>query len=614
MSREGNLGYRARYHARVTRIRLPEFIHEIIDDPRQRGILVAGALALFTVGLLPRVLSPGLPTAQDALRSQPELQNLFVLLAFASTASVLVGGLASDVFRHRALLVGGLAVMAGSCLAAMVVTSGGVFYALNFLGIAASGVVLTYGIGSVAIAYEGIPRATALGVVYGAFGAGAAASPAVLTLFPRLIPSDQPGVPSTFTFDTWLAYGLTAIAAAVAMWAAFRFVPRIPGSIPASRMLVAGVAVWSISVLAIVSGVVALGGEGGIVVPILLIVVGVLGLSTLALRKARTREEVEALRIDRRALGAALAVGVAIGFAQAVPLMLLPVVFEYPLDYGTFFAILAIAPFAIALFLAGPVAGILLRRFGPRGIMSVGTLAVGIANVALAIVLIAIVGFVRDFYEHNPGTARVVLGAAHYLLFIAPLILIGAGFVLGTTVRTAIVFASTPRGLPASAAAINEASVGLGSRIGIVAATTLLATTAIASARQIAEERAPEAAEALLAEFDLTLRSLGTPRFREVYAATLEGAEPAKGAAYSVAYIDGVVAALLLSGIVGIVGAILAWILIGRRDPIQAVFDMKDEREQEGYRPTGVPVDDQPPETPSDADPGASSGGAAAGS
>ena len=241
---------------------LPEFIHEVIDDPRQRGILVAGSLALFAVGLTPRALSPGLPTAQEALRAQPELQNLFLLLAFASTATILLGGLASDVLRHRALLLGGLAVMAASWLVALVIDSGGVFYAANFIGIAATGVVLAYGIGSVAVAYEGIPRATALGFVYGAFGAGSAASPAVLTLFPRLLPSEEPGVAPSFTFDTWLAYGLTAVAAMVALWAAFRYMPRIPGNLPASPVLVAAVALWSISVLAIVSGVVAIGGEG----------------------------------------------------------------------------------------------------------------------------------------------------------------------------------------------------------------------------------------------------------------------------------------------------------------------------------------------------------------
>ena len=51
----------------------------------------------------------------------------------------------------------------------------------------------------------------------------------------------------------------------------------------------------------------------------------------------------------------------------------------------------------------------------------------------------------------GPGTG--------YVLFVLPLVLIGAGFVVATTVRTAIIFASVPRGLPATAAALNEASL-----------------------------------------------------------------------------------------------------------------------------------------------------------
>jgi MFS family permease len=576
----------------VRRLKLPDFIHEVIDDPRQRGVLIAGSLALFAVGLTPRVLSPGLPTAQEALRSQTELQNLFLLLAFTGTATIIVGGLVSDLFRHRALLVGGLAVMLIGSLASIVFDDGAMFYLVNFASVAAAGVVLAYGIGSVAIAYEGIPRATALGFVYAAFGAGAAASPAVLTLFPQLLPSEDPGAPSSFTFDTTLAYALTALAAGIALWAAFRWIPRIPGSLPSSRRVVTAVAVWSLAILAIVSGVVGLGGEGGYVLPLALIAGGGVAILLLAAWMRRSHPDFGQFDLDRRALAAVLAVGVTIGFAQAVPLMLLPVVFEYPLRYGTWWAVLAIAPFAIALFLAGPIAGVVIRRFGPRGIMSGGTLAVGVANLLLAVVLAAIVGWVREFYQVNPDAARAVLDAAHYLLFIVPLILVGAGFVLSTTVRTAIVFAITPRGLPASAAAINEASVGLGSRIGIVAATTALAAAAVASARDIAERRRPEEAPELVAEFELTLQSLGTPRFREVYAATLEGAEPIKGAAYSVAYMDGVIAALLMSGAVALLGAGLAWFLIGRRDPLHAVFDMADERGREDYVPTGTP----PPE------------------
>jgi MFS family permease len=530
------------------------------------------------------VLSPGLPNAQEAIRVEPEIQNLFVFLALISTATIIVGGLISDVVRRRWLLLAGLAFMLAASLVAAISQREAVFYAANFVAVAASGLVLAYAIGSVALAYEGIPRATALGFVYGAFGLGAAASPALLTLFPELLPSTDPAVPSTFTFETTPAYLVTAVASAAAIVAAARWVPPLPGTLPAQRTLVVSVAIWSIAVLAIVTGVLGVFGPADDLFPIAMAVAGALVLLTLLFRWRRTVVDWGRLRLDQRGLSAALAVGVAVGFAQAIPLMLLPIVFEYPFEYGTLFAIVAIAPFAVALLLAGPIAGVLIRRFGPRGIMTIGTLALGLANLAVAAALLWIIGSVEEAFIVDPTGQTGGLPAWHYLLFLVPLALVGAGFVLATTVRTAIVFASTPRGLPGSAAAINEASVGLGSRIGIVVATTLLTRWALDSASRMVEGR--EDAEALVAEFELALISLGTPRFQEVYRASLEGAAELKQAAYSVAYLDGVVVALVASGIVGILGAGIAWLLMGRRDPINVVFDMQDEREREDYVPS----------------------------
>ncbi len=545
----------------MSRLRLPNFVHEVIDDPRQRGILIAGCLALFAVGLVPRVLSPGLPDAQEALRQEAEVQNLLLLLSFVSAAVVIMGGLVSDLFRRRELLLGGLAVMLAGAILSIVVDDGPVFYAANFTSIAASGVVLAYGIGSVAIAYQGIPRATALGAVYGVYGAGTALAPAVLTLILVRVPGSDPTQPPGFHFETWLAYLLSAITAAIALWAARRWMPRLPGSLPAPRPIVIAVALWAISILAMVSGVLSLGAPAGGIVPLALLVLGALGLSTALIRFRRMRELMADLRFDQRGMAAALSIGVIVGFSQTVPLVLLPALFEYALGYGTLFALLAIAPFAIALLLGGPVSGILLERFGPRGVMAFGTGILGLANIALAATFV----FIGD----DPS----------YIAFILPLILIGAGFVFSTTVRTAIVFASTPRGLPASAAAINEASVGLGSRIGVVIATIVVARRALESARSIAAG-APDA-QTFVEEFRVALESLGTPRFREVLQAAVEGADPLKGQTYASAYIDGVEVALVVSGVIGILGAILAWFLVGKRDPLHTVFDMQDERDTE---------------------------------
>src|SRR4051794_27535225 len=175
---------------------VPGFIREIVDDPRQRGILVSGSLALFAVGLVPRVLSPGLPDVQQRLHEQPTVGNLYLLISFGAAAAVLLGGMASDLVRRRELLVGALGVMAAGGFVCLFATSGPIYYAATLAAVLAAGVALAYGIGAVAMAYEGVPRATALGVVYAAYGAGSALAPLLMTVVLVRIPSVTPGEPS----------------------------------------------------------------------------------------------------------------------------------------------------------------------------------------------------------------------------------------------------------------------------------------------------------------------------------------------------------------------------------------------------------------------------------
>jgi MFS family permease len=538
---------------------------------------MASSLALFAVGVVPRLLNPGLPTVQERLRSEPEIQGLFLLLSFLSAAAVIAGGLVSDVSRRRGLVVASLAVMVIGSVVGFLIDDGPVYYAGTFLAVAASGIVLAFAIGSVAVAYEGVPRATALGAVYGAYGAGTALAPIALTIIVVRIPSEVAGQPDGFRFESWPAYLLAAIAAVVALWACHRWLPRMPGTLPAPTPLIVGVAVWSMGILAIVVGVLGLTSRGSPLVPLTLIGIGVGSLATVAIRARRTRELVRELRLDRRGLGAALAVGVTVGFAQTIPLVLLPPIFEYALSYGHLFATIAIAPFVIALLVAGPIAGGLLARFGPRGMMTVGALGLGISDLLLA-TLFAVEG------THSP-----------YVAFVLPLTLIGTGFVLATTVRTAIVFAATPRGLAATAAGINEASVGLGARIGIVLGAAITATVAMERASGQVAGR-PDAQQ-LLDEFETVLVSIGTPRFGEVLSQALDAAGDARvvrEAAFITTYFDGVTTALVVGGAVGIAGAVLAWLMVGRRDPLRTVFDMRDERETtDGLSPALMEATDQ---------------------
>ena len=163
-------------------------------------------------------------------------------------------------------------------------------------------------------------------------------------------------------------------------------------------------------------------------------------------------------RIALRPVTVALVAGVVVGFAQAAPMLHLPILFEHIQGMPPLLAVAAIAPFVIALLLAGPVSGLLLTRYRPRTLIGGGVIAVGLANLVLWLAL-------------SPEMP--------YLVAVLPFALIGSGFVIATTVRTAVIFANMPSRMPSMAAAFNEASIGVGARLGVVVATVVTMQVAL---------------------------------------------------------------------------------------------------------------------------------------
>ena len=252
------------------------------------------------------------------------------------------------------------------------------------------------------------------------------------------------------------------------------------------------------------------------------------------------------IEVEMRPVAVVLAVGLFIGLAQAVPMTLLPVFFQVILGFGPIFAVAAIAPIIVALVVAGPVAGWLLPRSSPRVLVGGGLVAVGLGDLLLGLVA-------------GRGVS--------YLLFILPFVLVGAGFVIATTVRTAVIFASVPRDLPGSAAALNEASVGLGGRIGIAAASLVLAQATLGAFTATL----PPGAEASAAAEPLRglLIALGTPGF----AAAVSGADVSLLPAYAEAYVEGIRLVHLGAGVTAVVAGLLAGVLLGRRDRLSGMWE-----------------------------------------
>ena len=524
----------------MDRSSIPGFLRDLDREPGAVRTLGIASLSLFAAGLNPRVFSPGLGSVQAALRENSEAELLLLLATVVGGGLLLIGGVLGDANGRRRLMTGALATMLVTAVIGLFVTDGPAFVISRMIGLAAASVTLPIALAGVAVTYDGIPRATAIGIAYAAYGAATAAGPILLTLF-------GPDGP------TWPAFVAAAVASVAALAVARAGWRDLPVPARGDRRAIWATATWAFGVVLLASGIIGFRTRDDPVRPIL--VAAGLAILVLGLVFERLRPHVSniASRVDRRAVSVALFVGFIVGYAQTAPLVQLPIYFQIALGYGPILAVAATIPFMAALVVAGPVAGILIGRFQPRTIVVWGVAAVGAGNILAALVL-------------GPRTPYIGFGVA--------MLLIGAGFVVATTVRTAIIFASVPRGLPATAAALNEVSVTMGVRAALVLVTTFVATTATTSYGSSLAGRPPAEVDAALAAFRAFLVAIGTPGFP----ALMTGTGAADLAAYGSAYTEAVRVALLTSGVGALAGSVIAGILLGPRDPLTTVWELQDER------------------------------------
>jgi DHA2 family methylenomycin A resistance protein-like MFS transporter len=544
----------------VDRLRIPGFLRDLDAAPGAVRTLAVASLSLFAAGLNPRVFSPGLGSVQAAIRDNSETELLLLVATVVGGALLLIGGVLGDADGRRQLLTGALATMLVTAALGLVVTDGPLFGVSRIVGLAAASVTLPIALAGVAETYEGIPRATALGIAYAVYGAATAAGPILLTLF-------GPGG------STWPAFAAAALASAITLAVARTAWRDLPVPARGDRRAIGATATWAFGVVLLATGIIgSRTDQDNLLRPILVaagVAILVLG---VVLERRRPHPPTIASRVDRRAVSVALFVGFVVGYAQTAPLLQLPIFFQVVLGYGPILAVVATIPFMAALVVSGPVAGVLIGRFQPRTIVVSGVAAIGAGNVLAALVL-------------GPRTPYIGFGVA--------LLLIGAGFVIATTVRTAIIFASVPRGLPATAAALNEVSVSMGTRAALVLITTFVAGHATELYGQSLAGHPPSEVDAALAAFHDFLVAIGLPGFSTLLASLPD----AQAAAYGSAYTEAVRIALLTSGVGALVASVIAGLALGPRDPLQSVWELQDERPAATPPPTasGVSLAQPPP-------------------
>jgi MFS family permease len=517
--------------------RLPPFITDLGREPGALGTLIAAGIALFAVGLDPKVLSAGMPDAQTALRERPALEALFLLSSLIQAAFLLVGGVLGDTLGRRRVLLVGMAGLAIAEIAAIVLPTGPGFLFARLLAAAGSGIVLPVALAVIAVTYNGAARATALGIAYGVLGAATAVAPPILI---ALSP----------TVGRWPSFLLAAIAMLFAFWAVRRNVPDTPSSGLPLRAI-APHALWAFGLLALTGGLVGFRANSESSIRLALIIGGVLlvGVFLLVQRRRRAAADDE-YAIDLRPTTVALIAGFVLILAQTAPMLELPLFFRISQQYAPLLATIAIAPFIVALIVAGPLAGLLITRFSPRTLIVGGLAIVGIGDLLLSLA--------------GPGTP--------YLFFVLPFFAVGAGFVVGTSVRTAVIFASVTRRLPATAGALNQSSLVVGAQAGVAAITAFVATASIAAyvAGQPPGADLNSAAEQMRA----FLLAIGTSEFGQV----IDQLPAATTVQYGAAFAAGVQQAMALVGATAVITAAFVWFAMPGAAPIESVWELREER------------------------------------
>ena len=524
----------------MRRVGLPSFVADLVGDPAARGALLAGSVALVAAAMDPQVWSPRLPTIQEAVRENPQFETLVLLASIGASGLILVGGAVGDSMRARRVILGGLVVELLASFVSLIVPAGPIFVTSRLVGHAGAAFVIPVSIALVATSYRGSIRATAIGVAYGAYGAGGAAASILL----RAVPGEQ--WPAMLAAITVCAFGLRL---------AWTRTLELHRPSQAERPLVVGVAMWAFGIITFTVGLTWIGGSLDNPLRWALIIGGpALVVGHHRLNRARTAG---LARLIRRRVAVALFVGVTIAISETAAVLNLPLYFHLVLRFEPWLAAVAIAPLAGALILAGPAAGVLLKRVAPRWLVGGGVILVGAGNLVLA---------------------AVATESASYVAFVLPCLLVGAGFVVATTVRTAIIFASLPDGLPASAAALNESSISLGRRIGVVLVSAIVAQVAMSTYSASVAGLPPADAAAAIASFRTVLLAVGTPSFAEV--ATIVTSADIRP--YLDAYAAGLNAAFFLCGLVGVIGGAVALLAFGRADPLRTKWEYQGERASAG--------------------------------
>ncbi|MBF5083612.1 MFS transporter [Quadrisphaera sp. INWT6] len=426
--------------------------------PNSTAIVLYLSLGGLSFAVLQSLVAPALGTIGRDLGVTTSAAS-WVLTAYLLAAAVLtpvLGRLGDMVGKRRVLIVVLVLLLAGTVLAALAPNLTVLVVGRVLQG--AAGAVMPLSIG---IVRDELPKervSVTIGLLSAIFGIGAgvgivAAGPIVQHLSWH-----------------WL-FWLPAVLVVVALLGAVFGMPESPVRRP-GRLDLVGTAVLSVALVALLLAV----GEGAdwgwsSASTLGLLALGVVALVAFVVVELRVAEPLVDVRLFTvRGVWTAHLVALAFGFAMFGTFLLVPTLLQLPAQLGYGFgkdvtqAGLYLLPTVLAMVVAGPVAGILVRRVGPKVPLVVGSVSVTAAFVVPALSHAHLWQVVVSGLLTGVGIGMALAACSNAIIESVPATQTGEAISANTVVRTigssigtAVIAAvitseSTPQGLPLDSA------------------------------------------------------------------------------------------------------------------------------------------------------------------
>ncbi|MEJ5869088.1 MFS transporter [Pseudokineococcus sp. 5B2Z-1] len=422
--------------------------HAATRQVHSAAVVLYLSLGGLSFAVLQSLVAPALGTIGADLGVSTS-QVSWVLTAYLLSAAVLtpvLGRLGDMVGKRRVLIVVLVLLLAGTVLAALAPTLGVLVVGRALQG--AAGAVMPLSIG---IVRDTLPKekvSVTIGLLSAIFGIGAGvgivgAGPIVEHL--------------SWHWLFWLPAVLVVVALAGAVLGMPESSVRTPGRLDLLGTVV--LAVGLVSLLLAVSEGQSWGWSDGRTVGLLVLgVVALVGFVLVELRVAQPLVDVRLFAL--RGVWTAHVVALAFGFAMFGTFVLVPTLLQLPSEVGYGFgrsvseAGLFLLPTVVMMVLAGPVAGMLVRRVGPKVPMLVGGVSVTAA-------------FVLPAVSHVQLWQVVVSG-----------VLTGVGIGMALASISNAIVESVPAGQTGEAVSTNAVVRTVGSSIGTAVIAALLAASA----------------------------------------------------------------------------------------------------------------------------------------